>query len=136
MISSFSGKYRFLSNFWAVPITYEGRVYRSVEHAYQAAKTIDPEVKDKIVIAFLPAQAKRLGRKAILRPGWETKKLAIMEELLRLKFQHPGLREALLATEGEELIEGNTWGDCFWGACGKEGHNHLGNLLMKVRDSL
>ena len=40
MITSFSGEYRFLSNFWIHPILFEGMIYPSNEHAYVAAKTI------------------------------------------------------------------------------------------------
>lgn len=43
MISEFKGESRFLSNFFAVPIMYEGVEYPSVEHAFQAAKSLDPE---------------------------------------------------------------------------------------------
>ncbi len=38
-ISSFSGDFRFLSNFSHSPITVDGKEYLTVEHAYQAAKT-------------------------------------------------------------------------------------------------
>jgi predicted NAD-dependent protein-ADP-ribosyltransferase YbiA (DUF1768 family) len=56
-----------------------------------------------------------------------------MRSLLRQKFAHPSMRERLLATGDEELIEGNWWGDTFWGVCNGEGQNQLGKLLMRVR---
>jgi predicted NAD-dependent protein-ADP-ribosyltransferase YbiA (DUF1768 family) len=66
-----------------------------------------------------------------------------MEDLVRQKFSlYPTLREKLLATGEEELVEGNYWHDNFWGACscrkceGREKHNHLGRILMKVRSGL
>ena len=57
-----------------------------------------------------------------------------MKFALRCKFQVPELREKLLATGDEELIEGNWWNDKFWGVCKGEGCNMLGLILMEVRD--
>jgi predicted NAD-dependent protein-ADP-ribosyltransferase YbiA (DUF1768 family) len=42
-ISSFTGEYRFLSNFYPCVVHLDEEVYPSVEHAYQAAKTVNPE---------------------------------------------------------------------------------------------
>ena len=56
-----------------------------------------------------------------------------MLELLHLKFRHPVLKDQLLATGDVELIEGNDWGDEFWGVCCGKGSNNLGKLLMLVR---
>ena len=39
-------------------------------------------------------------------------------------------------TNNEELIEGNTWNDTYWGVCNGRGQNHLGKILMKVRSLL
>lgn len=138
MIDQFLGPYRFLSNFWIVDIQYEGRVYRSVEHAYQAAKTLDEEFRQLIQKTPSPGAAKRLGRIVMLDPTFEARKLDVMRELLRLKFDpraHPALYRSLMATKGQELIEGNTWGDTFWGQWNGQGENHLGKLLMELRDS-
>jgi predicted NAD-dependent protein-ADP-ribosyltransferase YbiA (DUF1768 family) len=59
-----------------------------------------------------------------------------METLLRQKFAHPELRAKLKETNDAELVEGNWWGDRFWGVCRGEGENHLGKLLMKIRAEL
>lgn len=48
-IDSFNGKYRFLSNFYPVKVKLDGVTYDSVEHAYQAAKTIDKEERAKFI---------------------------------------------------------------------------------------
>jgi len=133
MISSFSGEYRWLSNFWPVP---GWSIAPTVEHRYQAAKTGISSEKEAIWLAPTPGKAKRLGSKVILSAGWESWKLSVMEQLLRAKFEEPGLRAKLLATGDEELVEGNNWGDTFWGVCNGEGENHLGKLLMKIRDEL
>jgi len=135
-VVSFSGKFRFLSNFHPSPVTFEGLDYPSVEHAYQAAKTTDQSARDEIRLSATAGAAKKLGRRVVMRPDWESIKLGVMEELVRQKFADPDLKEALLATGCDELIEGNYWGDTFWGVCKGVGHNHLGQILMKVRSEL
>ncbi len=50
--------------------------------------------------------------------------------------RHFDLREKLLATGDRKLVEGNTWGDTFWGVCRGNGKNHLGKILMKIRAEL
>jgi N-glycosidase YbiA len=136
-IDRFSGEYRFLSNFWPCEIKYEGKTYPSTEHAYQAAKTLDIKERNKIRDAKTPGDAKRLGRKITLRSDWESVKLQVMENLVRQKFfDNPKLGKKLIDTGEQELIEGNTWGDKVWGQVNGVGQNHLGKILMKVRQSL
>ncbi len=136
-IDSFQGKYRFLSNFWPAMVEYEGITYPSVEHAYQASKTMDMGERRRISEIVEPGDAKRAGRAAKQRPDWEEVKLRVMEDCVRYKFAHHAeLRDKLLATDEAELIEGNSWGDRFWGVCDGQGENHLGKILMKVRTEL
>lgn len=133
-IESFRGEYRFLSNFWPAKVFLEGEEYSSTEHAYQAAKTLDLQLRKEIQMAGTPGQAKKLGQKLVLQNDWESVKLSVMEDLLLQKFSDPLLKQAVLNTGKLELIELNTWNDCFWGVCNGEGKNHLGKLLMKVRE--
>lgn len=133
-IGHFAGEFRFLSNFYPCTIEYEDSLYGSVEHAYQAAKTLYPEERHTILMAPTPGYAKRLGRQVRLRVDWEQVKLDVMLELLRRKFAKEPLKGKLLATGDARLVEGNTWGDRFWGVSYGYGLNHLGNLLMRVRD--
>lgn len=138
-ITSFSGSYRFLSNFYRVPsgFLYEGVRYTTVEHAFQSAKTLDPTWKKKIQCAPTPDRAKALGKRCPLRPDWEAVKIPIMRELLFLKFRADFLlRCSLISTGDALLIEGNYWGDRTWGVCDGQGENHLGKLLMQVRAEL
>lgn len=135
-IDVFSGDYRFLSNFYSSLISVDGVLYPTVEHAFHAAKTNDKELKEKIRQAQTPGKAKRLGHQVELREDWDDVRISIMEDLLRKKFSIQGLKEKLLATKGRELVEGNTWNDTFWGVCNGIGENHLGKLLMKIRDEL
>lgn len=123
------GGHTFLSNFYV----FQGV---TVEHHYQAAKTDDPVWAAKILGARTPGEAKRLGRKCPIRPTWEREKVTVMLVLLRQKFSHPELAQRLLATGDVKLIEGNTWGDTFWGKVNGKGKNYLGKLLMQVREEL
>lgn len=141
MIDSFKGRSAFLSNFHASPVEFEGATYPTVEHAFQAAKTLDGRGREKIRAAKTPKDAKRLGRSVRLRPDWENVKFSIMGELLRRKFAQPGLRQMMLQTGRAELVEGNTWHDKIWGRCfcprcNGRGANQLGRLLMAVRDEI
>lgn len=141
MINCFEREYAFLSNFYPSPIEYEEIKYLTVEAAFQAAKTPDLHMKMAIATADHPGKAKRMGRKVVLREDWEEIKDRVMEECLRLKFSDPVLREKLLATEDEELEEGNWWHDNYWGSCycsrcGDVGKNKLGYLLMKIRKEI
>lgn len=135
-IKSFNGNYRFLSNFWYSAVPYDGQWYRTVEHAYQAAKTIHEEHREYIRGCTTPGEAKSLGRQIPMRSDWNEIKVDVMRTLLREKFKDEGLRDQLLATGDAELIEGNTWGDYFWGVCYGEGQNWLGKLLMEVREAV
>jgi ribA/ribD-fused uncharacterized protein len=136
-IDKFEGEYRFLSNFYPSPVTLDWATYRSVEHAFQAAKTISIEQRDAIRAALTAKEAKRLGRKVQLREDWEEIKVETMAYLVWNKFSlHPELAERLLNTGNRELIEGNWWGDTFWGMCQGTGHNNLGKILMRVRTDL
>jgi ribA/ribD-fused uncharacterized protein len=137
-IDSFEGDYRFLSNFYPAETVFEDLTYPTSEHAYQAAKSLDPAERQKIALAATPAEAKRLGRAVSpLRSDWETAKFDVMERCLRDKFtRHADLREKLIATGNAELIEGNTWNDRVWGVYQGQGENHLGRILMKVRAEL
>lgn len=133
MIDSFKGKYRFLSNFFPAIINWEGINYPTVEHAYQAAKTHDPNIRKYISSALTAQEAKHIGKNVLLRGDWEEKKLEIMDQLIRLKFSNREVMNLLKLTENEELIEGNWWGDTYWGVCNGVGENHLGKILMKIR---
>lgn len=135
MIKEFQGKYRFLSNFWPAEVDYNGYLFPSVEHAYQAAKTFDEDAQVEIA-EMTAGQAKRRGKTVTMRPDWDKIKTSVMFSLLRKKFSKEPLRGSLLATGEQQLEEGNYWGDTFWGVCKGKGENHLGKLLMRVREEL
>lgn len=134
-ITSF--KNTFLSNFAPCQIEMDGYVYPSVEHAYMAAKTLNPSAREQFRSPRLTAaQAKRLGKTVQLRSDWEQVKLEVMYSLLLKKFAINGFAVLLKATGDAPLVEGNNWGDRYWGICNGSGQNHLGKLLMKIRATL
>jgi N-glycosidase YbiA len=133
-IDSFRGDYCFLSNFHPCKIQYEGIEYTSVEHAYQASKSMSWKIRKEIANLLKPGDAKRMGKNLLIRKDWDTVKLSIMKELVKKKFSIPELQKKLLATGDAELVEGNWWGDDFWGVCNGRGENYLGKILMEVRN--
>lgn len=137
IIGPFKGKYRFLSNFYLSTINFDGIKYPTVEHAYQAQKTLDKNIQIAIASQLTPGQARMIGKNLMLRPGWEGIKLGVMKDLVFVKFRtHEELRNRLISTGDAELIELNHWGDRFWGMCNGIGENNLGRILMKIREQL
>lgn len=142
MINDFHGEYYFLSNFSKSPVYWDGELYPTVEHAFQAAKMDSADFRKQIREAKGPNDAKRIGRRGPMRADWEEIKVDVMRQCLMRKFLlNPSLRQQLQSTGNEKLVEGNTWHDNCWGDCScpkcasKTGSNHLGKLLMEIRDN-
>jgi hypothetical protein len=136
-ITAFTSQYRFLSNFYLSPMLLGGREWPSVEHAYQAMKSTEYAEQECIRAAAIPGEAKRMGRKVKLHPAWDSHKVDIMSRCLHSKFCcNRELAEKLMETAPAELVEGNTWGDRYWGQVDGEGENMLGKLLMQLRSEL
>lgn len=134
----FRDEYWFLSNMYPAPITLTRKgvryTFNSVEAAFQACKCPDRMAEFQTLDGF---QAKKLGGQVQLRPNWEDVKVPLMKTIVGMKFkQHPELAQALLNTNGIELVEDNTWGDTYWGRCNGVGQNHLGKILMETRAQL
>lgn len=167
MINLFKDTYRWLSNFYLSPVKYEGIWFPCSENAYQAKKSshlsneeiaryIGAENMVKYQLSLdmknlgyyyfskiKPSEAKKMGKTIPARPDWETIKVDVMKDIIRLKFtQSSKLKTRLLATGDEELVEGNLWHDNFWGNCtcskcrSIKGTNMLGKILMEVREEL
>ena len=142
MITSFEGKYSFLSNFYACQTKYHNVKYPTSEHAYQAAKTSNPIQREAIKNTDTPDDAKRMGRRVEIKSNWDEIKDEVMYEIVSNKFKNKRMQAKLLATENEQLVEGNYWHDNHFGSCyckkclqlPKE--NVLGKILMRVRDEL
>lgn len=136
VINEFQGEYRWLSNFWKCPVYIDQIMYTSSEAAFQAYKTKDK--KERLRFTEMgPGEAKKAGKLIKLREDWEKVKLKIMTRIVLCKFtQNRDLMQKLILTRDAELIEGNTWGDKFWGVCNGEGENWLGRILMDIRQTL
>ena len=137
VIDNFRGKYDFLSNFYKRPVVYNGLTFKDNEAAFQAQKVADNKDQMLAFTKIAGSDAKHLGRLVQCRKDWEQVKVQIMTDIVRAKFtQNPDLAENLKGTYPAELIEGNNWNDKFWGKCHGVGQNHLGEILMKVRQEL
>ena len=140
VIDNFSGDYFFLSNFYPCRVKWQTIVFPSAEHAYQASKTMDYQLRVECAKLNNASASKRWGKKITLRDDWEFVKTAVMLDVVRRKFRDVVLKDMLLATESAALIEGNTWGDDFWGCTMVGSHwrgeNYLGRILMCVRKEL
>ena len=140
-VLGFQGAYRFLSNFYPCPVLFDGIRFKSSEAAYQASKAPIGEEweQDTVKFAELDArEARRAGRSLrYIRQDWDATKLNIMYRILRAKFtQNLDLKQKLVATGDTYLEETNYWHDTFWGIYNGVGENHLGRLLMVVRDEI
>jgi ribA/ribD-fused uncharacterized protein len=126
-----------LSNFYSWRMAVDGFEYDTVEHYFQCMKAASVEDAENIRTATTPGEAKRLGRRCKMRQDWEAIKIPVMRRALLHKFElNNEMGEYLLATGDAWLVEGNTWGDRFWGAVNGVGDNWLGTLLMARRAEL
>ena len=136
-------QYKCFSNFYLTKIRYDGLVFTSSEAAWQAQKSLDKNIR-KTFQQKTPSNAKYEGRRIKLRPDWEKIKYQLMVDVCYAKFsQNPQIKEILLSTKDEELIEDTTgWHDNLWGSCdcpkckNIAGKNLLGKALMEVRNKL
>lgn len=137
-IPHYETSYFLFSNFSSHAILYKGELYPTVEHAFQAQKFLDKKIREDIRNATSSFVAFTLGRNSPgKRSDWQEIKQNIMYDLLKAKvMQHDEVKEKLLKTGDEEIIEENP-NDDYWGS-GKEGNgeNHMGKILMRVREGL
>jgi len=137
-IISFDGDERYLSNFATLEdsIYLDGMPFITVEAAYQAAKTFNHELR-RAISCMSPGNAKKAGNAVKLRDDWEQVRVSIMKDLVHQKFEQEPFRSSLIQThEHVVIIEGNHWGDIFWGMSGGIGANNLGKIIMEIRDDL
>lgn len=131
--------YGYLSNYYLVDISVDGKIWPSTEHYYQANKSIDPEYIEKVRAAETCDDAKALGNseECVFRPGWLDVKDDVMMTALRAKFtQHDDLKKLLLDT-GDAVLMENSQKDYYWGiGADGSGKSMLGKLLMSLREEL
>lgn len=131
--------YGCFSNFSPHGVELDGQWWPTVEHYFQAQKFAGTSFTEKVRMASSPKQAAEIGRdrKLPLRPDWEQVKDDVMRRAVLRKFEtHAAIRQILLDTGDEEIVE-NTSYDYYWG-CGTngDGKNMLGQILMEVRTLL
>ena len=133
-IKGFFGDYRWLSNFEPCKVIWDGVEYPSSENAYQAAKTMDHDLRIKLS-KVIPADSKKISKSISIREDWDDIKVSIMYNICLDKFtRNPELGTKLIDTEDKYLEESNHWKDTFWGVCNGVGQNNLGKILMQIRD--
>ncbi len=135
----YESTYYLFSNFSAHAIEYNGVLYKTSEHAYQATKFDDKKLRNEIILSRSPLEAKNTAYKYkdFIKKDWHDVKVKIMYEIVKTKvLQHKEVKDVLMNTKNDEIIE-NSPIDYFWG-CGKDktGQNQLGKILMKIRDEL
>ncbi len=128
------------SNLAPYPIELEGQIWKSVEHYYQFKKfeKTNIEYANKIKNAPTPKDAKKLSMKNNnYSKNWDDVKVKILKKAVLKKFKtYPKLKELLLSTGKEKLIEANIE-DSFWGIGeNNKGKNMMGKILMEVREIL
>lgn len=154
-IEGFNGQYRFLSNFFPLQpghIREWDELFQTAEHFYQAEKFRHTNVTwwQKVIDAPTPGKAKKIAKEGEgaghAKPDFRNRKIQWMGYTLSKKFDLSNkigcnLAIMLMATGDAELVELNNWGDRFWGKVVDDvidatGHNQLGKLLMKRRETL
>lgn len=132
-----SKPYGCFSNFSKHPIVVDGKIYQTTEHYYQACKMAKLEDHEAVRVAYTPKAAKNLAYCLEMRPDWEEVKYSVMVTALTYKAtQHQDIKEKLLGT-GDEVLMEDSPKDSIWGI-GKDGNglNLLGKAWMEVRDNL
>lgn len=147
-IEKFRGENYFLSNMYPLDNwidTENGLSVPTSEHAFQSARFVDDLPHEMVALTEDGIQAKILAHQlldqgAIEKPDWPFIKIGIMHGVVTKKFKlNPDIAEKLATTGEQELVEGNNWGDHYWGVDpvgSRNGQNHLGRILMRVRADL
>lgn len=135
-IKGFYDGYRWLDNFYPCKVVFENDEYVSSENAFQAAKEVWAD-RSKF-FKCTPSEAKYWGGQVKLDiDKWNARRLDVMYRVVLAKFsQNPDLKQKLLDTGSKYLEETNFHDDCYWGVCNGFGENHLGKILMRVRNAL
>eukprot|EP01115_Flamella_aegyptia_P013859 TRINITY_DN75_c0_g1_i2.p1 TRINITY_DN75_c0_g1~~TRINITY_DN75_c0_g1_i2.p1 ORF type:complete len:210 (-),score=31.74 TRINITY_DN75_c0_g1_i2:58-687(-) len=132
--------YGCFSNFSRHPIEYDGKIWPTTEHYFQAQKfPSDPDLMEKVRMAHNSMEAAAIGRNRSLprRNDWDSIKDEIMYKIVLAKFeQHKDIQEVLLSTGNMKLVE-HTHLDNYWADGGDgTGRNQLGVTLMRVRETI
>jgi ribA/ribD-fused uncharacterized protein len=137
-IEAFRDEFFFLSNMFPTQVTINGLTYGSSEAAFQSFKYGGRAQRVRFT-NMGPYESKKYwkDKKDLIRPDWMEIRLEVMKAIVEKKFkQNRALTISLMETNGCELQEGNYWNDTYWGVCFGKGENHLGKILMDLREKL
>jgi len=129
--------YGCFSNFSPHGFMLDELYWATSEHYFQAQKFVGTPYLERVRQTKTPSYAANMGRDRSLplRPDWDRVKDNVMRAGVLQKFKtHMDIREILLST-GDELLVENSPIDYYWG-CGKDGSgkNKLGQILVEVRE--
>ncbi|MBE9198604.1 MULTISPECIES: NADAR family protein [unclassified Nodularia (in: cyanobacteria)] len=132
-------QYGCFSNFSPHGFELDNLYWSTSEHYFQAQKFMGTFHVEQIRLVKTPKDAAKMGRERSrpLRQDWEKVKDDVMRKAVLRKFEtHQDIRQILLATDNQEIVE-NSPIDYYWG-CGSDGSgkNMLGIILMEVREIL
>ena len=135
----FSGQLSFLANDYPCRIQMSvlghSYVFQNAEAAFQAGKCLNPMQVAQIAQTADPSKARQMGKRVTVRSDWETYRVAWMKQVLKCKFtQNDLLMRKLTSTYPLPLSNTNLTGDTFWGISSGSGKNHLGRILMEIRE--
>lgn len=135
--------YGVFSNLYKREIEFEGEVFKTAEHAYQAGKAAKPAVRKWLMNAPSPSLLAMAAHGLYvwdITPDWAKIKFDRMKRILVAKYtQHEDLKALLLGTGDARLVESATVDNAvnrLWGEVNGVGQNKLGQLLMEVRSEL
>lgn len=135
-IYGFKEEYRWLSNFATLetPIMMYGIKFYTTEQLYQACKC---KRMDQFVLfdGLTAAESKKFGRTVEMRRDWNRIRIPVMHRIQMIKYTQPKFNALLAQTSGLYIEETNDWGDVFFGVCNGVGENHLGKIIMDIRDN-
>ena len=127
----------------AFAVEWNGRVWMTALHAYQAAKFTDEAIIQNIFEAKSAHDARRIAdeHKTEIRDDWDSVQVMLVEEISEAKLnQHPVIQDHLRRTGTCEIIEMSS--DEFWGSgppnCDgiRRGLNNHGKIWMRLRSQL
>jgi len=139
-IDNFNGYFDFLNNEYPCPVYFDGLLFKSVSYAYQASRSSQRHLREKISLADTPSELFEIATKIEDPENWSSNRLRMMEAIVRDKFRrNKDLRERLKATGNRELA--NTYSDAtvsniYWGIVEGKGQNQLGRLLEQIRNDI
>jgi predicted NAD-dependent protein-ADP-ribosyltransferase YbiA (DUF1768 family) len=136
-IEWFTEYFDFLHLDYPCQVMFKCLSFRSISHAFQAARTDDPVLQERMALAETPMEVYNLALQLDDPEDWQSRRLVIMESLQRDKFRrHKDLRERLRVTGSRELwnsYEEESYSNLFWGKVKGKGQNQLGRILEQIR---